>query len=152
MQYYTRCRISEGLNITAKNIDYSRKGVVIKTSKQRAGKIKYRFIPLPDRFLEKLDDVHHIKDLVKKKPHQKLWMFGRTTGWSAIKKVMTQAGIEGAQAMPHGLRHGFVIAHQQIKTPPHMIKEWAGWATTEMLEVYARAMGAEERNLAKEIW
>lgn len=25
MQYYTRCRISEGLNITAKNIDYSRK-------------------------------------------------------------------------------------------------------------------------------
>lgn len=65
---------------------------------------------------------------------------------------MAHAGIEGAQAVPHGLRHGFVIAHQQIKTPPHIIQQWAGWQTTEMLEVYARAMGAEERALAEGIW
>ena len=109
-------------------------------------------MPLPDRFLEKLDDVHHIKDMVKKTPDEKLWSFGRTIGWSAIKSVMAHAGIEGAQAVPHGLRHGFVIAHQQIKTPPHMIQQWAGWRTTEMLEVYARAMGAEERELAGGIW
>ena len=69
--YYTGCRISEGLGVTAKNIDYSRKGVVFKTAKQRSKKVKYRFVPLPDRFLEKLDDVHHIKDIVKKTPDKK---------------------------------------------------------------------------------
>lgn len=152
MLYYTGCRISEGLGVTAKNIDFSRRGVVFKTAKQRAGKIKYRFVPLPDTFLEKLDDVHHIKDIVKRQPNERLWSFGRTTGWNAIRKVMTHAGIEGPQAVPRGLRHAFVIAHQQIKTPPHMIQQWAGWATTEMLEVYARAMGAEERELAGGIW
>ncbi len=150
--YYTGCRISEGLNITNKNIDYVRKGVVVQTLKRRSKKKVYRFVPLPDTFLEKLDDVHYIKDMIKRQPNEKLWRFGRTTAWSVIKKVMAHADIDGAQATAHGLRHSFVIAHQQIKTPPHMIQQWAGWSSTEMLEVYGRALGAEERKLAEGIW
>ncbi len=152
MLYYTGCRITEGLNITHKNIDYTRKGVVIRTLKGKKEKKRYRFIPLPDSFLEKLDDVHHVQDVVKKQSNKNLWAFGRTTAWRAIKDIMSHAAIEGAQATAHGLRHSFVIAHQQIKTPPHMIQQWAGWTSTEMLAVYGKALGAEERDLAEGIW
>lgn len=152
MLFYSGCRISEALEVTYRRIDYKRKGVMIRTLKRKGDKIKYRFIPLPDLFLTKLDDVHRIKDFQKNTPDERIWSFNRKTGWAAIKKIMAQAGIEGAQATAHGLRHSFVIAHQQIKTPPHMIQEWLGWASTEMLGVYGRAMGQEERNLAAKLW
>lgn len=103
-------------------------------------------------FLEKLDDVHRVKDFQSKKDDQLIWSFNRKTGWSTIKSVMDKAGIEGAQATAHGLRHSFVIAHQQNKTPPHMIQAWAGWTTTQMLGVCGRAFGEEERELASGIW
>ena len=41
--YYTGARISEGLHITYKNIDYSRKGVVLRTLKRHS---KKKFIAL----------------------------------------------------------------------------------------------------------
>lgn len=150
MLYYSGCRISEALELTCGRIDYEREGVVFKTLKRK--KQSFRFVPLPSQFLEKLDDVHHVKDFIKNNPDERVWGFNRKTGWSAIKAVMDKAGIEGAQATAHGLRHSFVIAHQQIKTPPHMIQEWAGWASTQMLGVYGRAFGEEERALASQIW
>ncbi|MEN0045675.1 MAG: site-specific integrase [Bacteroidota bacterium] len=151
MLYYSGCRISEALEVTCSRIDYDREGVVFRTLKRK--KQVFRFVPLPSPFLEKLDDVHHVKDVAKKKSaDNKIWSFNRKTGWSAIKSVMEKAGIEGAQATAHGLRHSFVIAHQQNKTPPHMIQEWAGWSSTQMLGVYGRAFGEEERNLASQIW
>ena len=152
MLYYTGIRKTEGLEIMNKSLDFTRKGVVVRTLKSKTKKIKYRFIPLPDAFLEKLDDIHHIKDNVKRAPNERLWGFGETTAWRIIKTVMAHAAIEGAQATVHGLRHSFVIAHQQKKSPPHMIQQWAGWTTTEMLAVYGRALGAEERELAGVIW
>jgi len=33
-----------------------------------------------------------------------------------------------------------------------MIQQWAGWTSTEMLAVYGKALGAEERDLAEGIW
>ena len=121
MLYYSGCRISEALEVTCSKIDYDREGVVFRTLKRK--KQVFRFVPLPSLFLEKLDDVHHVKDVAKKKTDDKIWNFNRKTGWSAIKSVMEKAGIEGVQATAHGLRHSFVIAHQQNKTPPHMIQE-----------------------------
>jgi len=150
MLYYSGCRISEALEVTCSRIEYERQGVVFRTLKRK--KQSFRFVPLPYSFLDKLDDVHHIKDFVEKEPDKKVWSFNRKTGWSAIKAVMDEAGINGAQATAHGLRHSFVIAHQQIKPPPHMIQEWAGWTSTQMLGVYGRAFGEEERNLASQIW
>ena len=123
MLYYSGARISEALGVTGGRIDYERRGVVFRTLKRK--KQSFRFVPLPSSFLEKLDDVHHIKDFAPKYPDRKIWTFNRQTGWAAVKTVMEKAGIKGAQATPKGLRHSFVIAHQQNKTPPHMIQEWA---------------------------
>ena len=150
--YYTGCRISEALEITHARIDHSQKGVTIRSLKRR--KQTFRFVPLPCPFLEKLDDVHRVKDMQQDKgtKNKKLWGFNRTTGWASIKKVMEIAGIEGVQATAKGLRHSFAIAHQEEKTPEHMIQRWLGWASPAMLSVYGKAVGEEERTLAARLW
>ncbi len=148
--YYSGCRISEALAVTHGRVDYVKKGVVFKTLKRR--KSVFRFVPLPERFLTKLDDVHHVQDVQKRLPGAKIWSFSRTTGWRAIVDVMEEAGIVGVQATPKGLRHSFVIHHQQLNTPDHIIQRWLGWASRDMMEVYGRAVGNEERNFAERLW
>ena len=148
--YYTGCRVSEGLAVTHGRIDYSKKGVVFQTLKRR--KKTFRFVPLPGHFLEKLDDVHRVKDFQKDQADMRLWTFERTTAWRCISDVMAEAGIQGVQATPKGLRHSFVIHHQELRTPEHMIQRWMGWASRDMIEVYGRAIGIEERKLAAKLW
>ena len=71
MLYYSGCRISEALEVTTGRIKYEREGVVFRTLKRK--KQSFRFVPLPSPFLDKLDDVHHIKDFVEKEPDKKVW-------------------------------------------------------------------------------
>ncbi len=150
--YYTGCRISEGLATTHKHIDFSAGGVIFKTLKRR--KAVHRFVPLPPHFLTKLDDVHRTKDFLKARSGttDPIWTFGRTTAWKAIKAVMNAAEIQGAQATAKGLRHSFVIQHMALGTPDHMIQRWLGWASRDMMEVYGRAVGTEEHQLASKLW
>lgn len=152
--YYTGCRISEGLAVTHDNIDYAGQAVTFRTLKRR--KLVYRQVPLPTSFLTKLDDVHLVRDhqasRLKGDGQQPIWSFGRTTAWRIITTVMEQAGISGVQAAPKGLRHSFVIQHQALGTPTHMIQNWAGWSSAAMMEVYGRALGSEARDLASRLW
>ena len=148
--YYTGCRISEALAVTHGRIDYAKKGVVFKTLKRR--KTIFRFVPLPEHFLTKLDDVHQVEDVQKRQLGKKIWPFSRTTAWRAITDVMEKGEIVGIQATPKGLRHSFVIHHQQLNTPDHIIQRWLGWASRDMMEVYGRAVGKEERNFAEKLW
>ena len=152
--YYTGCRISEGLAITYDSIDYSGQAITFRTLKRR--KTSFRQVPVPTNFLTKLDDVHHVKDhqtsKIKGDGQELIWSFGRTTAWRIITTVMEQAGIAGPQAAPKGLRHSFVIQHQALGTPTHMIQNWAGWSTAAMMEVYGRALGNEARDLASKLW
>jgi len=145
MLYYTGCRISEALAVQHSRIDYSRQGVVFQTLKRK--KKVFRFVPLPSPYLEKLDDV---QDMQKDKANENntIWNFGRTTGWTAITKVMNEAKIKGIHAVPKGLRHSFVIHHQGLGTPDHIIQRWMGWASRDMME----AVGEEERQLASKLW
>lgn len=152
MLYWSGCRISEALAVHVEHIDYSRGGVVFKTLKRR--KDIHRFVPLPPAYLEKLDDVYDLKARAKTKNGRKelIWSFKRTAGWNYIKKVMEKAEIAGVQATPKGLRHSFVIAHQQNRTPGNMIQQWLGWASRDMLGVYGNALGQEEMDLASVLW
>jgi len=153
MLYWSGCRISEGLAVQVQHIDYSAKGIRFKTLKRK--KDVYRLVPLPPTYMEKLDDVYNIKFIQRQdKKAQKalVWNHGRQWGWELIKKVMKVADIRGVQATAKGIRHSFVIAHQQNKTPAHMIQKWAGWSTPAMLEVYGAAMGEEEQELAAVLW
>ena len=152
MLYWSGARISEALAVTVGNIDYSEGGVVFKTLKRR--KDVFRFVPLPPYFMTKLDDVYDLKRRQKTKEGREelIWGFTRMGGYKYIKKVMKEAKIVGVKAAPKGLRHSFVIAHQEKKTPAHILQRWLGWSTPAMLEVYGNAVGEEERALASQIW
>lgn len=153
--YYTGCRVSEGLGVAYEHIDLSSCGVVLKTLKRRKDNV-FRFVPLPSSFLTKLDDVHRVKDYQsdrkKSAASQLIWPFSRTTAWRIIGTVMTKAQIKGAQATPKGLRHSFVIKHQELGTPEHLIQRWAGWSSRDMMEIYGNAVGQEEQTLARRLW
>src|SRR4051812_42563424 len=61
MLLYSGCRISEALELTVKNIDFSSKSVTFRTLKKRGDKKVYRSVPLPDYFLDELNLVHNLK-------------------------------------------------------------------------------------------
>jgi integrase/recombinase XerD len=152
--YYSGCRISEGLATTYKKVDYSAQGIVFETLKRR--KKVHRFVPLPESYLTKLDDVHRVKDYqtgrANGKAIDRVWSFGRTTAWKIITKVMVTSSIEGIQATPKGLRHSFAIRHQLLKTPETMIAAWLGHTDTSMMAIYGRAIGLESREIARRFW
>jgi len=154
MIYWTGCRLSEALGVQYNHIDCSQHSIRFKTLKRR--KLVYRTVPVPESFTEKLNDVYDVKQIqksrIKKEREGVVWPYSRQWGYNQIKKVMKEAKIFGVQATPKGLRHSFVIAHQENKVPGHMIQKWAGWSSTNMLQVYGAALGQEERNLASHLW
>lgn len=143
--YYTGLRISEALEITPERIDLSEGVVIIRTLKRR-NEHTYRAVPLPRTFLREL------RRLAVSTHHARLWSFSRKTGYRIIKAVMNEARIEGAQACPKGLRHGFGIACVQKNVPLPMIAKWMGHTTTQTTAIYLNAVGKEERQFARRIW
>ena len=151
MIYYSGCRISEALSVTYNQIDYAGGGVIFKTLKRK--KLVHRLVPLPRPFMTKLDDVHRVKDFQgTDKGDDRIWEFGRTTGWTVVNRVMDKGKISGAQACPKGLRHSFAIEHKLLKTPETSIAKWMGHANTAMMAVYGEAVVEEERELAERLW
>jgi integrase/recombinase XerD len=137
MLLYSGCRISEALELSIRNIDFTAKGVVFRTLKKRGDKKIYRPVPLPDHFLDELNLVHNLKS--SKKPNERIWSWSRATASRKVQEVMRQANLTGVQACPKGLRHGFVIHCIQEQIPLNMA-------------IYANAQGAEERSLAERLW
>ncbi|MHA6721296.1 tyrosine-type recombinase/integrase [Sphingomonas sp. RS6] len=144
---YTGCRISEALALTAANIDFEAKSLIVKCLKKR-GKTVYRGIPLPDALLDLLARLVRQID----EPERRLWPWSRMTGYRRIREVMDHAGIAGDHASPKGLRHGFAVRAIQANVPLTMVQRWLGHADIKTTAIYTSAMGAEERNLAARMW
>lgn len=83
---------------------------------------------------------------------QRLWSWGRATGWRRVKEVMGAANIQGPQATPKGLRHGFGVAAVQASIPLNLVQKWLGHAQLSTTAIYADAVGAEEQGLAARMW
>jgi len=111
MLLHTGCRISEVLNLIYQNVDYSSKAVTVKTLKQRKDGV-FRQIPLPEDYLDELNLVFNFKKNknLKKFRTKLIWSWTRQGGHKKVVAIMKRAGIEGIQATPKGLRHGFAIA------------------------------------------
>lgn len=149
--YHSGCRISEALQLTHDRVDYQGRGLIFETLKRR--KQSFRLVPVDPGFLTKLDDVHQVKDYQgTPKGTERLWPFGRTTGWKTIARVFEGANITGAAASPKGLRHSYAIEHKLLKTPESNIAHWLGHVDTSMMSVYGRAVGEEEYQLASRLW
>jgi integrase len=144
--YYTGCRISEALNLTAQSIDLSQKCLVFETLKRRRRGI-FRSVPIPDSFAALFGEI-----LAGKAPAARVWPYSRPTAYRMVKAHMTVAGIIGNMASPKGLRHGFAIACIGKNIPLPTIQKWLGHARLETTAIYLDVSGEEERKLARRLW
>lgn len=144
--FYTGCRISEALNLTAERADLTGREIVFETLKQRKRGV-FRAVPIPDSLVRLLRQ--QVKDL---DASARVWKFSRPTAYRLMKDYMARASITGGMASPKGLRHGFAVACLAQKIPLPTVKKWLGHARLETTAIYLDVSGNEERELAKRLW
>lgn len=149
--HFTGCRISEALALTVGRIDIEGQALVFETLKKRRPGI-FRAVPVPPRVIDTLSLVHAIRERREKRTRERLWTWSRTTAWREVKAVMAAAGIEGPQATPKGLRHGYGVAAIGATVPLNLLSRWMGHASLETTAIYANALGEEERSIAERLW
>ena len=113
--HWTGARISEVLELTGQRIDFDRHSITFRTLKKRKrtakGEIKrpsFRQVPVPQELTNGLDLLFDLR--AKRKNNDlslslSLWpsksdpkkAMSRSTGWRVVKRVLDQAGIEGAR-------------------------------------------------------
>ncbi|MGH7050534.1 MAG: tyrosine-type recombinase/integrase [Acetobacteraceae bacterium] len=151
---YAGCRLSEALALTADRVDLAAGVLVFESLKKRRPGI-FRSVPVPPTLLEALDLVHGIRELQARRGKGRgvrLWPWSRMTGWRAVHAVMEEAGLEGPQASPKGLRHGFGVAAVSAGLPLNLVQKWLGHAQLTTTAIYADAVGAEEKDIARRMW
>jgi integrase len=149
---YSGCRLSEALGLTVDRVDLAGGMIVLETLKKRRTGI-YRGVPLPARVLEAIDLVHGVRELQRKRGREvRLWAISRTTAWRRVAEVLDEAGIDGPQSSPKGLRHGFGVQAVSSGVPLNLVQRWLGHAQLSTTAIYADAVGAEERGLMARMW
>ena len=139
------CRISEALQLTLERVDKQNNTIVFRTLKRRRSDHQ-RAVPAPPVLIKGLSEMEG------KEGNNSLWTFSRRTAWVTVKSVMKAAGIDGSQACPKGLRHGFGIACAENNVPVSLIMSWLGHASIETTIIYLNAVGKEEQGFAKRTW
>ncbi len=151
---YAGCRLSEALALTADRIDLAAGVLVFESLKKRRTGI-YRAVPVPPALLETLNMVHGIRELQSQRGKGRgvrLWPWSRMTGWRAVHAVMVAADLDGPHASPKGLRHGFGVAAVSAGIPLNLVQRWLGHAQLSTTAIYAEAVGAEEKDIARRMW
>jgi integrase/recombinase XerD len=151
---YAGCRLSEALALTADRVDLAAGVLVFATLKKRHEGV-FRAVPVPPTLLDALDLVHGIRERQvgrDKGRGERLWPVSRMTGWRAVHAVMQAAGLDGPQASPKGLRHGFGLAAVSAGIPLNLVQKWLGHAQLTTTAIYADAVGAEEKDIARRMW
>ncbi len=142
---YTGCRLSEALALTPNQLDQETGRVIFRTLKRR--RQVFRAVPVPPELLGML------RRLARDRAQDaRLWSWCRQTAWRRIKRVMDEAGIVGAHAMPKGLRHGFGVANAEGNVPMATTQKWLGHAKLETTAIYQQAVGREEHAFAQRLW
>ncbi|WP_417449551.1 tyrosine-type recombinase/integrase [Kordiimonas sp.] len=155
MLYWTGCRPSEALGLTAQHIDLDENMVIIRSLKKRGSQKgrHYRPIPLPQDYVERLDTLHGIRQQqLEPAERTPLWPFRRTTAWRRIKTVMEAAGINGTKASGRGLRHAYGVHAALSDVPETRIKKWLGHESLDTTAIYLDMAASEDRMLAARMW
>ena len=145
--YFTGARIAEVYNLNKDNVDFSNKTVIYETLKKRRKGI-FREIPIPS-FL--LDDLQVFIQCNGRSDASSLWCFSLRTASRYVKETMREASITGQQSSAKGLRHGFAV-HAVSIAPITLVKKWLGHSRLETTEIYLGVIGAEEREIAAQLW
>lgn len=146
MLYYTSCRVSEGLAVTPRHIDAELQRIVFRTLKRR--KRVFRAVPVPMSFVRRL--VSLSRTLAA---DDRLFPWSRQTAWRRVKALMLEAGIEGPQATPRGLRHRYGVEAVMHGIDETLLRRLLGHApNSKSTRIYTNAMGDEEREIVRRIW
>ena len=151
---YAGCRLSEALALTVDRVDLAAGVLTFESLKKRRDGV-YRSVPVLPALLEALDMVHGIREQQSSKGRGRgvhLWPWSRMTGWRAVHDVMAAARLEGPHASPKGLRHGFGVAVASAGIPLNLVQKWLGHAQLTTTAIYADAVGAEEKDIARRMW
>jgi len=151
---YAGCRLSEALALTANRVELAAGVLVFDTLKKRQEGV-LRAVPVPPALLDALDLVHGIRERQVRRDNgrgERLWPVSCMTGWRAVHAVMQAAGLDGPQASPKGLRHGFGVAAVSAGIPLNLVQKWLGHAQLTTTAIYADAVGAEEKDIARRMW
>lgn len=147
---FTGVRISELLALTRERVDVPNKSIIFETLKRRQRRV-FRAIPVPLKLIAMLRRVHKL-DMPGHNPNERLWKWGRTTGWKRVKTIMQRAKIGRAQAMPKAARHALGVDAVQNSVALNLVQRWMGHARIETTAIYTDVVGEEERKLAKRTW
>ncbi|HEY4942287.1 MAG TPA: tyrosine-type recombinase/integrase [Rhizomicrobium sp.] len=142
---FTGCRISEALAVTPSHLDAEIGRVIFRTLKRRS--LMYRAVPIPPWLMTAL-----IRLAADTSAETRIWPWSRQTAWRRIKEVMAVAKIEGPQAAPKGLRHGFCAANAEAGVPMPTTRDWVGHADIATTAIYQQAVGEEENAFAQRLW
>jgi integrase len=151
---YGGCRLSEALALTVDRVDLAAGTLIFETLKKRRTGV-FRAVPVPPALLDSLDLVHGIREHQERRGkgrRELLWPWSRMTAWRYVHAVMEQAGLSGTHASPKGLRHGFGVAAVSAGIPLNLVQKWLGHANLTTTAIYANAVGAEEKDIAKRMW
>lgn len=146
----TGCRISEALNLRVCNIDIKNMSVTFECLKKRKKGI-FRTIPVSKSLIRKIDRAFDLSS-GKIEPEMKLWNFSRMTAYRQVMSAIRAANVQGPQAMPRGLRHGFAVAALEAEIPITLVQKWMGHADLSTTAIYTEVLGAEERRIASRMW
>lgn len=150
---YLGLRISEALALTASDIQLQEGIVSVRSLKKRAH-FSIRELPAAPALLSALDLTFGIVNRQENPSlaSLRLWPWSRVTAWRLVGRVLVDAGVTGAQAMPKGLRHGFGVHAVQCGVPLTLIQRWLGHADIATTAIYTHVLGPEERAVAARMW
>ena len=147
---HTGARVSEVLALRAVDIDLDAGAVRIRTLKRRVE--HWREVPLPPELARDLEMVHYLREASPRRVREPLWKFLRATAHRKVVAVMRMTLIEGPQACPKGLRHGFGIAAVTAGVPLPTIAAVLGHADIATTAIYTTAVGVEARQFLAKMW
>ena len=147
---HTGSRVSEVLALRALDVDLDASTVRIRTLKRRVE--HWREVPVPPELARDLEMVHYLREASPRRAKEPLCPLSRATAHRKVVAVMRTAGIEGPQACPKGLRHGFGIAAVTAGVPLPTIATVLGHADIATTAIYTTAVGVEARGFLAKMW
>jgi integrase len=135
--HYTGCNFTEALKFTAQQVDCSRRVIVFSGLLPHLAHIR-RAIPVPDSFIELLDEVHGVRRAASGlRATEQLWPQSKKTMHEKVSRVIAEAGISGGpHALPKGIRHGFFVQAICRRVVITRLQKWMGHSFMEYTMQY----------------
>jgi integrase/recombinase XerD len=158
--HYTGCTLAESITVTAGQIDFPGRSIILQGTTQRRHDIT-RAVPVPDTFLALLDEVHiRISALNPATTTGRIWPHDINTMRDKLTRVIREAGIAGGpHAMPRGIRYGFLVHAIRCGVILTRAERWMGYSHTndlghyvEQLARFAPDVVGNERDDAALMW